>query len=217
MNTRPVRIAVAREVEVDADLTLPDDPVGLVVFAHGSGSSRLSPRNRAVADALSGRGLATLLLDLLTPVEEQQELAGGERRFDVNMLAERLHGATERGRRLVPGLEVGYFGASTGAAAAFAAAARQPDGVGAVVSRGGRPDLVSDDLPRVRAATMLIVGGLDDVVVDHNRRAMDLLTAERELTVVPGASHLFEEPGALDEVSRVAGDWFVAHLSPDDA
>ncbi|MFJ7588127.1 phosphoribosyltransferase family protein [Streptomyces sp. NPDC097617] len=211
--TRPPVRSVA--VEVDAgDLTLPGDlalPEGagaVVVFAHGSGSSRRSPRNRSVAADLNRAGLATLLLDLLTPAEE----ADRAHVFDIETLAGRLADATAwlRGRASLP---VGWFGASTGAAAALWAAASDPD-IGAVVSRGGRPDLAGPRLAAVRAPTLLIVGGLDTTVLDLNRRARRELRCENRLEVVPGATHLFEEPGALDEVAGLARAWFARHLTP---
>ncbi len=193
-------------------LTVPAAPLGLVLFAHGSGSSRHSPRNRSVASALNEAGLATLLLDLLTAREELDR----SNVFDVDLLAERLVGATEwaAGQPEVAGLRVGYFGASTGAAAALAAAARSGDAVSAVVSRGGRPDLAGDRLVAVTAPTLLIVGGRDEVVLDLNRRARARLAGESELRVVPDATHLFEEPGALELVTDLARDWFTLYLPP---
>lgn len=209
----PVR---AVEVEVDAggtvlvgDLALPEGAGAVVVFAHGSGSGRRSPRNRSVAADLNRAGLATLLLDLLTPDEE------GDRAnvFDIETLARRLAGATAwlRRREFLP---AGWFGASTGAAAALWAAGETGADIGAVVSRGGRPDLAGERLAVVRAPTLLIVGGRDSTVLDLNRRAQRELRCENRLEIVPGATHLFEEPGALDEVARLAGDWFTHHLVP---
>ncbi|HEX6477128.1 MAG TPA: dienelactone hydrolase family protein [Acidimicrobiales bacterium] len=199
---------------LDADLAGPDAPTGVVAFAHGSGSSRHSPRNREVAAVLQGAGLATLLADLLTPEEEQADLRTGHLRFDIGFLAGRLgavaHWLSEE--RTTSRLPVGFFGASTGGAAALVAAARQPQGVSAVVSRGGRPDLAGADLGAVRAPTLLIVGGRDDVVLDLNREALGELRGEKRLEVVPGATHLFEEPGALQTVASLARSWFLDHL-----
>jgi putative phosphoribosyl transferase len=191
-------------------LAVPADPAGLVVFAHGSGSSAASPRNRAVAAGLSGAGLATLLFDLLTEAEGRRR----EAVFDVDLLAGRLVAATRwaSGRTDVGRLPVGYFGASTGAAAALVAAADLGDEVRAVVSRGGRPDLAGDRLPDVTAPTLLVVGGRDTQVLRLNERARELLRCECRLEVVPGATHLFEEPGTLERVAGLARDWFQAHL-----
>ncbi|MFJ4121812.1 phosphoribosyltransferase family protein [[Kitasatospora] papulosa] len=204
----------AEEVEVDAggvplsgDLVLPADAGAVVVFAHGSGSSRHSPRNRSVAAALNRAGLGTLLFDLLTPGEEVYRANV----FDIGLLAGRLADTTDWLRRRVP-LPVGSFGASTGAAAALRAAAAADSGVGAVVSRGGRPDLAGADLSGVRAPTLLVVGGDDTTVIDLNRQAQAALHCENRLEIVPGATHLFEEPGALERVADLARDWFTAHL-----
>ena len=199
-------------IGLEATLALPADARAVVAFAHGSGSSRRSPRNRRVADAIRGRGLGTLLFDLLTDAEADEHV------FDVPLLAERLLEATRwlAGQPETCGLRVGYFGASTGAAAALVAAAEDGRGVGAVVSRGGRPDLARSALARVRAPTLLIVGGDDAAVLDLNRTALAALRCEKELVVVSGATHLFEEPGALDAVIRLAGDWFAAHLGEED-
>jgi dienelactone hydrolase len=197
-------------VSVGGTLTLPDQAVGLVVFAHGSGSSRFSPRNRQVAAALNEAGLGTLLIDLLTADEEQVDLRTAELRFDISLLADRVVGAVDWAAEL--GVPLGAFGASTGAAAALVAAAERPELVQAVVSRGGRPDLAGEALPGVEAPTLLIVGGNDPVVLDLNRQAMERIEAETRLEVVPGASHLFEEPGTLDEVVRLARDWFLEKL-----
>lgn len=185
----------------------------MVIFAHGSGSSRHSPRNQAVASSLNRVGLATLLFDLLTPEEEVDR----SNVFDVELLARRLLEATHWLRRQ-PGLidlPVGYFGASTGAAAALWAAADPHAEITAIVSRGGRVDLAGSRLPRVRAATLLIVGGRDDVVIELNRQAQMKLHCENQLVIVPGATHLFEEPGALERVSELASDWFLSHLGHD--
>ena len=205
-----VRIPVGGGLQIFGDLVLPESAQGLVVFAHGSGSSRHSPRNRQVARALNGRRLGTLLLDLLT-VEEEQHRANV---FDIALLAARLIAATRWAQTepQLAGLPVGYFGASTGAGAALSAAGELGEEIGAVVSRGGRPDLAAARLPEVRAPVLLIVGGHDRIVIDLNRDAQRLLQAPSELAIVPGATHLFEEPGALGEVSRLAGDWFERHL-----
>jgi pimeloyl-ACP methyl ester carboxylesterase len=188
----------------------PQAAKGVVLFAHGSGSSRLSPRNRAVAAALQARRLATLLYDLLTRVEAEDRRCV----FDIELLASRLEHALDWAvdhPRLAP-LPTGLFGASTGAAAALVAAALHPLRVAAVVSRGGRPDLAAERLPQVRAPTLLIVGGADEEVLQLNRMALERLGCEKRLEIVPGASHLFPEPGGLERVSTLAGDWFVTHL-----
>jgi len=202
-------------VTLDGDLSLPDGAQAVVAFAHGSGSSRFSPRNRYVAGVLQQAGLGTLLLDLLTPEEEQIDARTGHLRFDIGLLARRLVGATnwlgEQQETRV--LKVGYFGASTGGGAALVAAAERPEAIGAVVSRGGRPDLAGPALPRVTAPTLLIVGGLDAPVIALNKQAMQEMRAHTELAVVAGATHLFEEPGALDEVARLARDWFLKYLT----
>ena len=205
----------ARDARLDGDLAIPDAARGIVVFAHGSGSSRMSPRNRAVAEALRAKGLGTLLMDLLTADEEYEDLRTSALRFDVPLLAERLIAAIDWLEGEGGGRAVVCFGASTGAAAALVAAARRPEPVRAVVSRGGRPDLAGADLDRVRTPTLLIVGGLDDAVMGLNEDAHRALqrNTEARLSVVPGARHLFEEPGALEEVARLAADWYVSHLS----
>lgn len=191
-------------------LGVPDDAVGLVIFAHGSGSGRFSPRNNRVAAGLRDQRLATLLLDLLTPAEEQ----GRANVFDIPLLASRLSFAADWAiaQSETTRLPIGYFGASTGAAAALVAAARIPDRVAAIVSRGGRPDLAGEALAAVRAPTLLIVGGADPIVLRLNEEAMRLMRAPVELKIVPGATHLFEEPGALEEVARAARDWFERSL-----
>jgi putative phosphoribosyl transferase len=213
---QPAAPSAAREVRIapiglDGLLSLPKAAAGIVLFAHGSGSSRFSPRNNYVAKALQDAGLATLLFDLLT----DEESADRARVFDIPLLAERLAMATEwvASQPEISALPIGYFGASTGAAAALVAAARGGRNIAAVVSRGGRPDLTDTDLPQVRAPTLLIVGGADDVVLELNRMALAKLTCEKKLAIVPGATHLFEEPGTLDEVIALARDWFVGHLS----
>jgi putative phosphoribosyl transferase len=197
-------------VGLEADLAVPRDATGVVVFAHGSGSGRLSPRNRMVASRLQQAGLGTLLFDLLTPAED----AVYSNRFDIPLLASRLLTATSWLREQ-PGLEnvgVGYFGASTGAAAALVAAAELDGTISAVVSRGGRPDLAGDSLPRVTAPVLLIVGGDDPVVIEMNRDAFARLGVEKRLDIVPGATHLFEEPGTLEQVAELATGWFAEHL-----
>ncbi|HSO51123.1 MAG TPA: phosphoribosyltransferase, partial [Acidimicrobiia bacterium] len=200
---------VVGPIGLGGHLTIPEGALGTVVFAHGSGSSRHSPRNRHVADELNRVGLGTLLFDLLTPIEESDR--GNV--FDIELLGRRLVDGTRwlTGREGWGNHPVCYFGASTGAAAALWAAAELGDAISAVVSRGGRPDLAGSRLPAVRAPTLLIVGGLDRVVLDMNRAAQAQLTCENRLDVVPGASHLFEEPGALDQVADLARDWFVSH------
>ena len=195
-------------VRLGGHLTVPAEATGLVLFAHGSGSSRHSPRNRHVADMLHAAGLGTLLFDLLTDLEATDRA----RVFDIELLAERLHDATSWARAELPPLPIGYFGASTGAAAALVAAARPDATVAAVVSRGGRPDLARPHLSRVRAPTLLIVGGADTEVLELNRRAASELGCEHRLDIVPGATHLFEEPGTLDLAATLASGWFVAHL-----
>jgi pimeloyl-ACP methyl ester carboxylesterase len=212
---RLVRVSAGR-VALAGNLSLPAGAIGVVLFAHGSGSGRHSPRNRHVARLLYESRLATLLIDLLTAEEEAVYRRTAHLRFDIALLAERLVGAIDW-LQLYPDtlhLPIGCFGASTGAAAALVAAARRPDAVGAVVSRGGRPDLAGPALPRVRAPTLLIVGGLDGPVIALNQAALAQLRCERELVIVPGATHLFEEPGALDQVARLARAWFERHLAP---
>ena len=204
----------AGTVTLDGNLNLPEYAQAIVLFAHGSGSSRHSPRNRYVARVLNEAKLATLLIDLLTLHEEVIDTRTAHLRFDIDLLAERLVDATDWLTQFpdTKHLPIGYFGASTGAAAALAAAAVRPDVVGAVVSRGGRPDLAGSALPRVRAPTLLIVGGNDIQVIQLNREALAQLRCEKQLVIVPGATHLFEERGALDEVARLACDWFQRHL-----
>ncbi len=210
---QPVLVEVD-SVQLDGYLSVPTAAAGMVVFAHGSGSSRHSPRNRAVADLLNEGGLATLLIDLLTEDEQQVDLQTAHLRFNIPLLGKRLAGITGwlENQNDVAGFRVGYFGASTGAAAALVAAAELPRAVHAVVSRGGRPDLAGDALARVEAPTLLIVGGADPVVLDLNRQAMARMHCETRLDVVPGATHLFEEPGALGKVARLARDWFADKL-----
>lgn len=215
VGTHAVRIQ-AEGVSLDGDLTIPTAATGLVIFAHGSGSSRHSQRNIAVAVALQRHGFATLLLDLLTPEEESIDARTAHIRFDIPLLASRLVAAAEWAsvHRATQGLPIGFFGASTGGGAALIAAAARPERIAAVVSRGGRPDLAGDALPAVKAPTLLIVGENDNVVLQLNEQARAAMRAEVELSVVSRATHLFEEPGALEEVARLAGDWFSQHLHP---
>jgi putative phosphoribosyl transferase len=213
MMEREVRVS-AGPVTLEGNLGIPDSTRGIVLFAHGSGSGRHSPRNRYVAGALREAGLATLLVDLLTPEEEEVDLRTRRLRFDIGLLANRLAGATDwlAQEPDTQDLRVGYFGASTGAAAALVAAAKHLEAVSAVVSRGGRPDLAGKELSRVVAPTLLIVGGEDEPVIDMNREAIEQIRAEKKLEVVPGATHLFEEPGTLEEVARLAAGWFARYL-----
>jgi putative phosphoribosyl transferase len=215
MQEREVRVS-AGPVTLEGSLGIPNSAGGVVLFAHGSGSGRHSPRNRYVARVLREANLATLLIDLLTEDEEEVDLRTTRLRFDIRLLARRLVGATDW---LVQSpdteqLRIGYFGASTGAGAALVAAAERPDEVGAIVSRGGRPDLAGDALPLVKAPTLLIVGGNDEPVIGMNEEALARMRAVKRLQIVPGASHLFEEPGALEEVARLATVWFARHLGP---
>lgn len=212
-----VAISIEGGQQIDADLYVPDRASGLVVFAHGSGSSRFSSRNRAVAESLQARGLGTLLLDLLTRQEELVDVRTMEYRFDIDRLGTRVVVATDwlQGREDLRSLPIGYFGASTGAAAALMAAAERPAIARAVVSRGGRPDLAGTALSKVTAATLLIVGGRDEPVIELNQQAMaQMQSAHVELKIVPGATHLFEERGTLEQVEQLAGDWFVRYLRP---
>jgi putative phosphoribosyl transferase len=203
---------------LEGDLVLPENAQGIVVFAHGSGSSRHSPRNRQVAAALNEARIGTLLVDLLTEREEEVDQLTGHLRFDIELLARRLVGIIDwlQENPETASLPIGLFGASTGAAAALVAAAVRPTVVAAVVSRGGRPDLALGALPLVRAPALLIVGEADSPVIELNRQALDALQTEKRLEIVPGATHLFEEPGALDEVARLAADWFARHLGDHD-
>jgi putative phosphoribosyl transferase len=213
LDDQPVHVQ-AGTAELQGDLRIPPAARGIVVFAHGSGSGRHSPRNRFVADVLVNAGLGTLLIDLLTRDEETIDLQTAELRFDIRLLAERLGGVTDWlfGEPSAATLSVGYFGASTGAAAALIAAAERPEKVRAVVSRGGRPDLAGPVLARVRQPTLLIVGGADDVVIDLNRQALRELGGIKRMVIVPGATHLFEEPGALEQVAALASEWFRRYL-----
>lgn len=216
-NTVPVRseTITVGSVSLHGDLALPPNAIGVVLFAHGSGSGRFSPRNRFVAQTLQEGGLATLLLDLL----EEAEADDRRKVFDIDLLADRLLGAMLwlRKRPGTAGLPIGLFGASTGAGAALQAAARMPEAVAAVVSRGGRPDLAAAHLARVTAPTLLIVGGHDEPVIEMNREALAQLTCPKQLIIVPGATHLFEEPGTLEQVAARAMNWFARHLNPAGA
>lgn len=216
--TESVAIPIGGGQRVNADLVIPTAATGLVVFAHGSGSSRFSSRNRAVAESLHKHRLGTLLLDLLTRDEESVDVHTAEYRFDIERLGRRVVLATDwlESRPDTRSLPTGYFGASTGAAAALIAAAERPERARAVVSRGGRPDLAGPVLPSVQAPTLLIVGELDDAVIAMNQDAMKRMEGARvlELKLVPGATHLFEEPGTLEQVQRLAGEWFERYFSP---
>lgn len=212
---------MVNEVQIQADhallsgnLTIPENAVALVLFVHGSGSSRHSPRNQFVARTLNRAGLGSLLFDLLTPEEEALDVRTREHRFNIDLLAERLVHASKWARQQeeTHDLRIGYFGSSTGGAAALVAAAELPREIGAVVSRGGRPDLAGDALPKVQAPTLLIVGGNDDIVIELNEMARDQMRCEVKLEIIPGATHLFEEPGALEKVAKLASEWFVNHI-----
>ena len=209
-----VQIPVSK-VTLNGNLTIPPNAKGIVVFAHGSGSSRFSPRNIRVAKDINQAGIAILLIDLLTAEEEKIDESTGEFRFNIDLLAERVVEATQwlKKNPATQHLAVGYFGASTGAAAALMAAAKLPELVKAVVSRGGRPDLAAEYLPQVKVPTLLIVGGNDSVVIELNREAMKRMVSEKRLEIVPGATHLFEEPGKLEHVSALAVNWFSKYLS----
>ncbi|MFC3286251.1 dienelactone hydrolase family protein [Litchfieldella rifensis] len=205
----------AAGVDLEGDLIVPENPAGIVAFAHGSGSSRFSTRNQQVARYLSEQGLATLLFDLLTAQENEIDERTRELRFDIELIGKRMTGAVDWVAKAqeAQGLDIGLFGASTGAAAALIAAAERPDQVRAVVSRGGRPDLAGDYLPAVKAPTLMLVGGWDEPVIDLNEQARERMRAICDLVIVPGATHLFEEPGKLDEVQEHAGRWFLQHLA----
>jgi len=198
------------------NLNIPVNATALVLFAHGSGSSRHSPRNQVVARTLNDAGLATLLFDLLTPEEELVDTRTAELRFDIDLLAERLDHATtwvKQQQQQTRDLRIGYFGSSTGGGAALVAAAQLPNDVGAVVSRGGRPDLAGAALPKMQAPTLLIVGGQDDIVIELNEQARNQMRCEVKLEIIPGATHLFEEPGALEQVAKLASNWFINHIA----
>ena len=213
-NECPVKVTIGK-VTLEGDLCIPPDVAGVVVLVHGSGSSRLSPRNRYVAQIIRQVGLATLLFDLLTPEEEAVDIQTGRYRFDIRLLANRLIGATAwlKQNAETEHMNIGYFGASTGAAAALLATAEHPDDVAAVVSRGGRPDLARPALPYVKSPTLLIVGGRDLPVMAMNRDAANELKVDKKLVVIPGATHLFEEPGTLEEAAKLASNWFVNYLT----
>jgi pimeloyl-ACP methyl ester carboxylesterase len=216
MKENLVRIPVNKKEELEGDLQIPAGAKGLVLFAHGSGSSRHSPRNRLIAEILQQGGLATLLIDLLTKEEEKQDAITRALRFDIDLLTDRLCFVTKWLHSLKEGkhLRIGYFGASTGAAAALCAASEMKKEVSAVVSRGGRPDLARSSLAKVEAPTLLIVGGFDGQVIGMNEEAYALLKCEKKVVIIPKATHLFEEPGALEEVAHLALDWFRAHFLP---
>jgi putative phosphoribosyl transferase len=201
------------KIALNGNLTVPKDAIGIVLFAHGSGSGRHSPRNQYVARQLESAGLATLLIDLLTEDEERVDMETAHLRFDIPLLAQRLEKVTDwlKKEPKTAALNLGYFGASTGAAAALMAAAVREDVV-AIVSRGGRPDLAGNFLPKVQAPVLLIVGGEDYPVIEMNREALAKLRAEKKLVIVPKATHLFEEPGTLEEVARLAAEWFTRYL-----
>ncbi len=210
-----MQVPIDRHRSLEGDLEIPQGAKGVVLFAHGSGSSRHSPRNRHVAHFLQQGGFATLLIDLLTPEEEQEDLLTARLRFDIGLLTKRLIFVTDwlLKEKATHHLSIGYFGASTGAAAALSAAVEKKREVKAVVSRGGRPDLAAADLAQVEAPTLLIVGGYDTPVIQMNEEAFEQLTCEKKLFIVPKATHLFEEPGALDRVTELALEWFNQHLS----
>jgi putative phosphoribosyl transferase len=209
----------ARRAVLSGNLTIPEKAMALVLFAHGSGSSRHSPRNQFVARTINRAGLGTLLFDLLTPEEEALDIYTREHRFNISLLAERLVHATKWAlqEEETRDQRIGYFGSSTGGAAALVAAAEIPQDVGAVVSRGGRPDLAGNALPKVQAPILLIVGGNDDIVIELNEMARDQMRCEVKLEIIPGATHLFEEAGALEHVAKLASDWFLDHLDAGSA
>ncbi len=209
-----IAISASKRANLEGSLVIPSSPRGIVLFAHGSGSGRFSPRNRYVANVLNQSDIATVLMDLLTKEEERIDAVTGEFRFNIELLAERLTAATEwiKKNDSTSTLIRGYFGASTGAAAALIAAATFPEDTRALVSRGGRPDLAMTYLSRVRTPCLFIVGGEDEVVLDLNRKAMEHVTAEKRLEIVAGATHLFEEPGKLEQVAKLATEWFVRHF-----
>lgn len=213
-----VHIAAGRAT-LEGNLTIPDGAAALVLFAHGSGSSRHSSRNQFVARQLNDARLATLLFDLLTPEEEAIDLRTREHRFNIGLLAERLVHATRwaQQQEQTRDLRIGYFGSSTGGAAALVAAAEISQDIRAVISRGGRPDLAGEALPKVRTPTLLIVGGNDDTVIELNEQARDRMRCDVKLEIVPGATHLFEEPRALEKVAQLASDWFVNHIGAKSA
>src|SRR5437588_5641451 len=214
-NNQTYQVQVGNNITLEGNLNIPENPPGVVLFAHGSGSSRHSPRNQFVAQVLHKAGFATLLIDLLTADEEEQDWQTGRLRFNIDLLSQRVEGATNwlTLNPATANLKIGYFGASTGAAAALVAAAQRPLAVGAVVSRGGRPDLASSYLTQVQAPTLLLVGSKDTQVIELNRWAFSLLRCEKQLEIIPGASHLFEEPGTLEKVAQLASQWFTRYLA----
>ena len=215
-NNQAYQVQVGNNITLEGNLNIPENPRGVVLFAHGSGSSRHSPRNQFVAQVLHEAAFATLLIDLLTADEEEQDRLTGHLRFNIDLLSQRVVGATNwlTVNPATANLKIGYFGASTGAAAALVAAAEHPLTVGAVVSRGGRPDLAGSALTAVQAPTLLIVGSKDTQVIELNRMALSLLKGEKQIEIVPGATHLFEEPGALERVAQLASQWFTRYLAP---
>ncbi len=215
LTEQAIQIKIDEKVNINGDLSIIEGAKGIVLFAHGSGSSRFSPRNRFVAGVLQEKGLSTLLIDLLTKEEEQIDLFTRKLRFDIGLLTTRVIGATQwlQENDQTQKLRIGYFGASTGAAAALVAAAILGDQIRAVVSRGGRPDLAGPELAGVKAPTLLIVGGNDPVVIDINRQTVEKLHAEKKVEIIPGATHLFEEPGTLEQVAHLAAEWFAQHLA----
>ncbi len=215
---KPVRIQVGNVI-LEGELKLPANASAVVLFAHGSGSSRHSPRNQFVAGVIREAGIGTLLFDLLTHDEEQQDAVSGALRFDIGLLAKRLVGVTRwlDKQPETKGLKVGYFGASTGGGAALVAAAELDDRISAVVSRGGRPDLAGDALPGVKSPTLLVVGGHDEMVICLNDDAFEKLRCEKDFRIVPGATHLFEEPGKLEQVAQISANWFQTHMVHHDA
>jgi len=214
-NLATYHVPVENHITLEGNLSLPEHPRGVVLFVHGSGSSRHSPRNQYVAQVLHEASFATLLIDLLTMQEEAQDRSTGRFRFDIVLLSRRVVGATNwlTNNPTTAHLSIGYFGASTGAAAALVAAAEHPLAIGAVVSRGGRPDLAASSLPAVQAPTLLLVGSQDRQVIALNRWAFSLLRCEKRLEIIPGASHLFEEPGTLEKVAQLASQWFTRYLA----
>jgi putative phosphoribosyl transferase len=216
-SSKTYTVPVEEGISLEGNLNIPDNPRGVVLFVHGSGSSRFSPRNQFVARQLESAGLATFLIDLLTAREEEEDRYTGHLRFDIPLLSRRVVAATDwlLSQPATRNLKIGYFGASTGAAAALVAAAERPLAVGAVVSRGGRPDLAGSALSAVRAPTLLIVGSKDTQVIELNRMAFSLLRTEKRMEIIPGATHLFEEPGTLEKVAELAREWFTRYLSAE--
>ena len=214
MKEEDVTISIGRAI-IEGYLMIPQGAKGIVIFAHGSGSGRFSPRNQYVAKVLNGVGIGTLLIDLLTRKEEEIDATTGKFRFDIGLLAQRLEDTTEwlKKNPATRSLALGYFGASTGAAAALIAATMYPKDIRTVVSRGGRPDLAMQHLQKVKVPTLFIVGGKDTVVIELNKKAMEQVPAEKKLEIIPDATHLFEEPGKLEKVAKISADWFLAHFS----